>query len=181
MANLETATLGGGCFWCLEAVYQEMEGIESIVSGYMGGHVENPTYKQVCTARTGHAEVAQLKFDASVTTFRDVLEVFFTIHDPTTKDRQGNDVGSQYRSVIFFHTSEQQSEAEKIIADLTHEDAFPSAIVTEVVPAVTFYPAEDSHQNYYADNSKQPYCMFVVSPKLKKFRENFKAKRRVTT
>jgi peptide-methionine (S)-S-oxide reductase len=175
---MELATLGGGCFWCLEAVYLEMEGVEKVESGYMGGHVANPTYREVCSATTGHAEVVQLTFDPAVTTYRELLEVFFTIHDPTTKDRQGNDVGPQYRSVIFCHSDEQLQTARELIAELERDDAFPAPIVTEVVPAETFYPAEDYHRNYFTEHSLQPYCMFVVAPKVKKFRATFNRKRR---
>ena len=167
------ATLGGGCFWCLEAVYQQLEGVEQLVSGYAGGHVENPTYEQVCGKKTGHAEVVQLTYDASRVSFRDLLEVFFTIHDPTTKDRQGNDVGPQYRSVIFYHDEEQRRVAEEIIAELTAEHAFEEPIVTEVKPLTRFYAAENYHQNYFAQNSSQPYCAYVISPKLAKFRRKF--------
>ena len=167
------ATLGGGCFWCLEAVYQQLEGVEQLVSGYAGGHVENPTYEQVCGKKTGHAEVVQLTYDASRVSFRDLLEVFFTIHDPTTKDRQGNDVGPQYRSVIFYHDEEQRRAAEEIIAELTAEHAFEAPIVTEVKPLTRFYAAENYHQNYFAQNSSQPYCAYVISPKLAKFRRKF--------
>ena len=174
----QTATLAGGCFWCLETVYREMNGVESVVSGYMGGQIHNATYKQVCGGSTGHAEVVQLTFDPDVVPYRDILEVFFTIHDPTTKDRQGNDVGTQYRSAIFYHSDEQKQAAEEIVRELTAERVFPAPIVTEIVPAETFYRAEDYHQDYYANNSSQPYCMFVVAPKLKKFRQKFEAKRR---
>lgn len=175
---MELATLGGGCFWCLEAVYLEMEGVEQVVSGYMGGHVANPTYREVCAGTTGHAEVVQISFDPTVTTYRELLEVFFTIHDPTTKDRQGNDVGPQYRSAIFCHSDEQLQTARELISELEREQAFPAPIVTEVVPAETFYPAEDYHQNYFAEHSLQPYCMFVVAPKVKKFRATFDRKRK---
>lgn len=167
------ATLGGGCFWCLEAVYQQLEGVERVVSGYAGGHVENPTYEQVCGKKTGHAEVVQVTFDASRVSYRDVLEVFFSIHDPTTKDRQGNDVGPQYRSVIFCHDDEQRQVAESIIGELTAEHAFEAAIVTEVKPFERFYPAEQYHQDYYVQNSSQPYCAYVISPKIAKFRRKF--------
>lgn len=175
---MELATLGGGCFWCLEAVYLEMEGVEKVVSGYMGGHVNNPSYREVCNGTTGHAEVVQLTFDPAVTTYRELLEVFFTIHDPTTKDRQGNDVGPQYRSAIFCHSDAQLQTARDVIAEFEREQVFPAPIVTEVVPAETFYPAEDYHQNYFAEHSLQPYCMFVVAPKVKKFRATFDRKRR---
>ena len=174
----QTATLAGGCFWCLEAVYRDMNGVESVVSGYMGGRVHNPTYKQVCGGTTGHAEVVQLTFDSDVVPYRDILEVFFTIHDPTTKDRQGNDVGTQYRSAIFYHSDEQKQVAEEIVRELAAEQVFPAPVVTEIIAADTFYPAEDYHQDYFANNSSQPYCMFVVAPKLKKFRAKFESKRR---
>jgi peptide-methionine (S)-S-oxide reductase len=167
------ATLGGGCFWCLEAVYQQLDGVQEIVSGYAGGHVDNPTYEQVCGKKTGHAEVVQLTYDPSRVSFRDLLEVFFTIHDPTTKDRQGNDVGPQYRSVILYHDDEQRRVAEEIIAELTAEHAFEAPIVTEVKPLTRFYPGEAYHQNYFAQNSTQPYCAYVISPKLAKFRKKF--------
>lgn len=179
MATQEMATLGGGCFWCLEAVYQEMEGVSSVVSGYMGGHVDSPTYNAVCSGTTGHAEVVQVHFDSGQTSFRDVLEVFFTIHDPTTKNRQGNDVGTQYRSAIFFHSEGQRQVAQELIRELEAEHVFSNAVVTEVTPAVKFYPAEDYHQNYFLENPRQSYCSFVVAPKVKKFREKFAAKRRV--
>ena len=176
MGQIETATLGGGCFWCLEAVYQEMEGVLSVESGYMGGHVKNPSYREVCTGKTGHAEVVQLRFDPDVVSYRRILEVFFAIHDPTTKDRQGNDVGPQYRSVIFYHSGEQRAAAEQIIAELEAEGVAP--IVTGLEPADTLYRAEDYHQNYFQNNPNQPYCAYVVAPKLRKFREKFAARRR---
>jgi peptide-methionine (S)-S-oxide reductase len=175
---MEKATLGGGCFWCLEAVYDEMQGVTSVESGYMGGHMENPDYRSVCTGRTGHVEVVQLTFDPAITPYRDILEVFFAIHDPTTMDRQGNDSGPQYRSVIFFHSEEQRRTAAEIIAELNREGAFGRPIVTELRPAGTFYIAEDYHQEYFRNNPNQPYCSFVVSPKVRKFREKFAAKRR---
>jgi peptide-methionine (S)-S-oxide reductase len=171
MPNHEIATLGGGCFWCLEAVYQEMKGVESVVSGYMGGRISNPSYRQVCGGDTGHVEVVQVTFDPAVVSFRDVLEVFFVIHDPTTLDRQGNDVGEQYRSVIFYHSDAQKESAEAIISELDTEKAFDRRIVTQVRPAEQFYRAEDYHQNYFRDNSKQTYCSYIVAPKLRKFRE----------
>jgi peptide-methionine (S)-S-oxide reductase len=164
---METATLGGGCFWCLEAVYLGMDGVESVVSGYMGGHVPNPSYEQVCTGRTGHAEVVQVRFDPAITSYREILDVLFAIHDPTTLNRQGNDVGPQYRSVIFTHTDEQRRIAEETVRP---------PMVTEVRPAETFYPAETYHQNYFENNPAQPYCAYVVAPKVKKFRETFAAK-----
>ena len=174
----ETATLGGGCFWCLEAVYEQMEGVLSVKSGYMGGRVANPTYREVCTGRTGHAEVVQITFDAGVNSYREILEVFFAIHDPTTRDRQGNDVGTQYRSVIFHHSDQQRAIAEAVIRSLDEERIWSNPIVTQVQPAATFYPAEDYHQDYFRNNPDQPYCMFVVEPKVQKFRKKFARKLR---
>jgi peptide-methionine (S)-S-oxide reductase len=171
MAVQEIATLGAGCFWCVEAVFQEMQGVLSVTSGYMGGRVENPTYEQVCGGRTGHVEVAQLVFDPAVVSFRDILEVFFTVHDPTTKDRQGNDVGPQYRSAIFYHSAEQKQVAEDVIRELDGEGS--GAIVTEVRAAEVFYPAEDYHRDYFRNHPNQPYCAYIVAPKVKKFREKF--------
>jgi peptide-methionine (S)-S-oxide reductase len=176
MAGREVATLGGGCFWCLEAVFEQLRGVESVVSGYAGGHVPNPTYEQVCGKRTGHAEVVRVTFDPAAVSYREVLEVFFATHDPTTKDRQGNDVGPQYRSVIFTHSDEQKQIAEGLIAEWTTEAVFPNPIVTEVTPAPEFYPAEGYHQGYYRGNPAQPYCAFVVAPKVTKFRKQFAAK-----
>jgi len=170
---LEKATLGGGCFWCLEAVYQELDGVKSIVSGYAGGHVPNPTYEQVCTGTTGHVEVVQLEFDPARVTYREILEVFFAIHDPTTRDRQGNDHGPQYRSAIFWHDETQRDVVRDVIASLTADKAFDDPIVTEVTQLDQFYPAESYHQDYYRRNSAQPYCAFVISPKLAKFRKRF--------
>ena len=167
------ATLGGGCFWCLEAVYQQLEGVQRVVSGYAGGHVANPTYEQVCGKKTGHAEVVQLTFDPAIVSYRDILEVFFSIHDPTTTDRQGNDVGPQYRSVIFYHDDEQRRVAEEIVAELGAEHAYEEPVVTEIKPLDAFYAAEQYHQNYYSQNSAQPYCAFVISPKIAKFRKKF--------
>jgi len=175
---METATLGGGCFWCLEAVYDEMEGVGSVESGYMGGHVANPDYHAVCTGKTGHVEVVQITFDPEVTSYRDILEVFFSIHDPTSMDRQGNDAGTQYRSVIFTHTEQQRKVAQQLIAELDADSISGKQIVTEVRPATTFYKAEEYHQNYFAKNPGQGYCSFVVAPKVKKFREKFAEKRR---
>ncbi len=172
----EVATLGGGCFWCLEAVYEQLRGVESVVSGYAGGHVPNPTYEQVCGKDTGHAEVIQVTFDPAAVSYREVLEVFFATHDPTTKDRQGNDVGPQYRSVVFYHTDGQKRVAEELIAELAAERVWPNPIVTEVVPFTAFYPAERYHQGYYRANPAQPYCTFVVAPKVAKFRKKFAAK-----
>ena len=175
---METATLGGGCFWCLEAVYVEMEGVQSVVSGYMGGRVADPDYRSVCTGSTGHIEVVQVTYDPAVTSTREILEVFFAILDPTSLDRQGNDAGTQYRSAIFYHTQEQYETAQALIDELEREKIWSRPIVTEVRPAVEFYPAEDYHQNYFANNPQQPYCSFVVSPKVRKFREKFAAKMR---
>lgn len=172
----EVATLAGGCFWCLEAVYDRLEGVESVESGYMGGHTPKPTYNDVCDGDTGHAEVVQVTFDPKVLSFRDLLEVFFVIHDPTTLNRQGNDVGTQYRSSIFYHSPEQKAEVEKIIAELTADKAFPSQLVTEVVPAEQFHVAEKYHQEYFENNPNQPYCQFVVAPKVAKFRAKFAQK-----
>jgi peptide-methionine (S)-S-oxide reductase len=176
MPNLETAVFGGGCFWCLEAVFQRLPGVKSVESGYMGGRVENPTYKQVCTGTTGHAEVVRVTFDPSQISYRDLLEVFFTVHDPTTLDRQGNDVGTQYRSAIFYNSDEQRREAEKAIAELTDAGEFSAPIVTAVGPAAPFFVAEDYHQNYFNENSQQPYCRFIIVPKLEKFRKAFAEK-----
>lgn len=177
---METATLGGGCFWCLEAVYDEMAGIESVESGYMGGHVKNPSYREVCGGRTGHAEVVQLRIDPALVSYRDILEVFFAIHDPTTPDRQGNDVGPQYRSVIFYHSDEQRRTAGEVIRELEAERVWGDPIVTEITPAVEFYRAEDYHQEYFRNNASQPYCAYVVAPKVKKFREKFGARRKTS-
>lgn len=170
---MQTITLGGGCFWCLESAFNRLRGVDSAVSGYMGGQTAQPTYKQVCSGDTGHAEVVQVRFDPGVISFRGLLEVFFALHDPTTLNRQGNDVGSQYRSAIFFHTPEQEAEARAMIARLDAEQAFTAPIVTEVVPAAPFWPAEDYHQGYAEQNPAQPYCLFVVAPKLAKFRARF--------
>jgi peptide-methionine (S)-S-oxide reductase len=176
--NSAVATLGGGCFWCLEAVYDDMQGIQSVVSGYMGGHVDNPTYEQVCTGTTGHAEVVQVTYDPAQLSFRDLLEVFFTIHDPTTLNRQGNDVGTQYRSAIFYHDESQKETAESLIAELEKANVWDNPIVTEVVSLAPFYAAEDYHQDYYENNAYQPYCQFVVRPKLEKFRQKFTERRK---
>jgi peptide-methionine (S)-S-oxide reductase len=177
-AGMEVATLAGGCFWCLEAVYDEIKGVASVVSGYMGGHIADPTYEQVCGGDTGHAEVVQITFDPAVVSFRDLLEVFFVIHDPTTLNRQGNDIGTQYRSAIFYHSPEQQRVAEQVVAAIEKGRLFDNPIVTQVVPAEKFWPAEDYHQEYFARNPHQGYCMFVVSPKVAKFRKKFAEKRK---
>jgi len=179
MASSETATLGGGCFWCLEAVYDEMQGVSAVESGYMGGHVADPDYRSVCTGTTGHVEVVQVTFDPAVTSYREILEVFFATHDPTSRDRQGNDAGPQYRSVIFYHSEQQRQAAEQTIAEFDHQALFSRPIVTDLRAATPFYVAEDYHQEYFRNNPQQPYCAFVVSPKLKKFREKFAAKLRV--
>jgi peptide-methionine (S)-S-oxide reductase len=171
--NLETATLGGGCFWCLEAVYDELRGVTDVVSGYSGGHVENPTYEEVCGKKTGHAEVVQVTFDPGVVSYRELLEVFFTIHDPTTLNRQGNDVGPQYRSVIFYHSPEQKATALQVIREFEQAKVWDNPIVTEVTSLEEFYPAEDYHQEYFKKNPYQPYCSFVVAPKVAKFRKHF--------
>jgi peptide-methionine (S)-S-oxide reductase len=170
----ETATLGGGCFWCVEAVYQELEGVLKVESGYAGGHVDNPTYREVCSGLTGHAEVVQVTFDPEIVSFADVLRVFFTVHDPTTLNRQGNDVGTQYRSVIYYHSEAQKAAAEAGIKEA--QEAWDNPIVTEVTAFEKFYKAEDYHQNYYKDNPNQGYCSFIITPKVKKFREKFKDK-----
>ena len=167
------ATLGGGCFWCLEAVYQEVDGVSGIVSGYAGGHVPHPTYEQVCGKQTGHAEVVQLTYDPARVSYRTLLEVFFAIHDPTTPNRQGNDVGPQYRSVIFTHDAGQDATARAMIEELTNDRVFDAPIVTEVAPLPAFYPAEAYHQDYYRRHTRQPYCAFVIAPKLAKFRKHF--------
>lgn len=172
--HLEQATLAGGCFWCLEAVYTELRGVERVVSGYAGGSVPNPSYEQVCSGRTGHAEVVQVSFDPSEISYRDILDVFFTIHDPTTLNRQGADVGTQYRSAIFYHSPEQQQTAQEVIGEV--KDHFSSPIVTEVQPLDTFYAAEDYHQDYFANNPYQPYCQFIVAPKVAKARQKYLAR-----
>jgi peptide-methionine (S)-S-oxide reductase len=169
----QIADLGGGCFWCLEAVYDELEGVHKVVSGYEGGHVENPSYNAVCSGATGHAEVVRVTFDPEVVSYDDILRVFFTIHDPTTLNRQGADVGTQYRSVIFYQDQAQKETAEKVISELAAAGIWPNPIVTEVTAASTFYPAEDYHQDYYANNSFQPYCQVVINPKLAKFRQKY--------
>lgn len=172
----EIATLGGGCFWCLEAAFNQMQGVESAISGYCGGTTDNPTYAEICSGTTGHAEVVQVTFDPGVVSYRELLEVFFTIHDPTTLNRQGNDVGTQYRSVIFFHSMGQKTEAEEMIAELTAARVWPDPMVTEIVPLEKFYPAEGYHQEYFKLHGEQPYCRAVVAPKVAKFREKFGAK-----
>lgn len=172
--NKQICTLGGGCFWCLEAVFQNLKGVLSVRSGYSGGTVINPSYEEVCSKQTGHAEVVQIDFDADVVSFETILEVFFAIHDPTTLNRQGNDEGPQYRSVIYFHSEAQKSVAEKVILHHTQQQVFSSPIVTELKQFDVFYPAEEYHQGYFANNPLQSYCLFVVSPKVLHFRERFK-------
>jgi peptide-methionine (S)-S-oxide reductase len=169
----ELVTLGGGCYWCLEAVYELLEGVESVTSGASGGHVVDPTYEALCSGQTGHAEVVQFQIDPTVTTFRDVLEVFFSMHDPTTLNRQGGDIGTQYRSAIFYHTPEHKETAEAVITGLVAEGVWTDPIVTEVVPFEAFYPAEDYHQGYYRANGGQPYCSAIISPKVAKLRAKF--------
>ena len=171
--SLQTAVFGGGCFWCLEAVYEELRGVEKVVSGYTGGMVASPSYEQVCTGKTGHAEVVQLTFDPAVVSYDDLLRVFFTIHDPTQLNRQGADLGAQYRSAVFFHSPAQQQAAQRVITELTAQGLWDMPVVTQVVPAGPFYPAEDYHQHYFANNPTQPYCAAVVAPKVGKFRKAF--------
>lgn len=174
--KLEQITFGSGCFWCTEAVFEELEGVTSAVSGYSGGHVENPTYEQVCTGLTGHAEVVQVTYDPAKISFAELLEVFWSTHDPTTLNRQGADVGTQYRSAIFYHTDEQRREAEHYLNRLNEENVFFAPIVTEITEFTGFYPAEDYHQEYYAANPEQGYCRMVIQPKMEKFRKAFARK-----
>lgn len=174
--NREVATLGGGCFWCLEAVYDDLRGVTDVVSGYAGGHVADPSYEAVCAGTTGHAEVVQVTFDPEEVSFRELLDVFFTIHDPTTLNRQGADVGTQYRSAVFYHDDEQKRVAEEAIRDLEAEAIWDSPVVTEVVPLTEFYPAETYHQEYYARNPRAGYCQVVIAPKVSKFRKQYLAK-----
>jgi peptide-methionine (S)-S-oxide reductase len=169
----EKATLGGGCFWCTEAVFDDLKGVEDVVSGYTGGHVPNPTYRQVCSATTGHAEVVQVTFDPETIAYDDVLRVFFATHDPTTKDRQGADVGPQYRSVIYYHSPEQKAAAERVIAEVNAAGIYRAPVVTELSPAETFYEAEEYHQEYFARNPDQGYCRVVIEPKVAKFRKTY--------
>ena len=170
---METATLAAGCFWCVEAVFDDLVGVEDVVSGYSGGHTENPTYQEVCSETTGHAEVVQITFDPSQLTFKELLQVYFTVHDPTQLNRQGNDIGSSYRSAIFFHSEEQKLVAEEVIAEITAEAIYDKPIVTEVTAFDRFWPAENYHQEYFANNPNQPYCAAVVAPKVAKFRQKF--------
>ena len=175
---MEQATLAGGCFWCLEAAFLELKGVERVESGYAGGHRPNPTYEQVCTGATGHAEVVQVTFDPAVLSYRDLLKVFFTIHDPTTLNRQGADVGTQYRSAIFYHSPAQKADAEAVIAEVADSGHWPGRIVTAVAPLDVFYPAEEYHRDYYQRNPNQGYCQFVIAPKVAKLRKEFFAKLR---
>ena len=173
----QEATFGGGCFWCTEAIYRELRGVEAVISGYAGGHVDNPTYRQVCNGETGHAEVIRVRFDPAEVDYGTLLRIFFATHDPTTRNRQGNDVGPQYRSVIFYHDEQQKEIAEKVLAEAQSERADGRPIVTEIIPLTNFFPAEDYHQDYFALNSSQPYCQLVISPKLDKFRKEFASER----
>ena len=172
-SKLEVATLGGGCFWCLEAVFDEVKGVTDVVSGYAGGAVKNPTYEQVCSGRTGHAEVVQVAFDPAIISFQEILEIFFTIHDPTTLNRQGNDVGPQYRSVIFYHSPQQQAVAQQVIREFNTAGVWDRPLVTELTPAPMFYAAEDYHQEYFARNPSQGYCRVIIAPKVAKFRQKY--------
>ena len=174
----EIATLGGGCFWCLEAIFTELRGVEKVESGYSGGSVPNPSYEQVCTGKTGHAEVIQITFDPEIISLRELLEVFFTIHDPTTLNRQGSDVGTQYRSAIFYHAPEQEKIAREVIAELEKAKVWDAPIVTEITPFEAFYPAEEYHREYFERNPEQPYCRIVIAPKVAKFRKQFLGKLR---
>jgi peptide-methionine (S)-S-oxide reductase len=173
---MELATFGAGCFWCVEAVFQQLKGVKSVVSGYAGGHVQNPTYEQICTGRTGHAEVCQIEYDPEQIGYEDLLEVFFNTHDPTTLNRQGNDIGTQYRSVIFYHNDEQREAAERAKTELEESGAWKNPIVTEIAPFEEFFRAEDYHQDYFRRNPNQRYCQLVIRPKLDKFEKVFKLK-----
>lgn len=174
--GVATATFGSGCFWCTEAVFQNLNGVKSVVSGYAGGHVENPTYEQVCSGDTGHAEVIQIQYDPKIVSYPELLEVFFRTHDPTTLNRQGNDVGTQYRSVIFYHNDEQREIAERVLRELDASGAFNAPIVTEISPISNYSSAETYHQNYFNENPRQSYCAFVIAPKVEKFKKVFKEK-----
>ena len=176
MSNLEVATLGSGCYWCSEAVYSELVGVVEVEPGYSGGTIANPSYEQVCTGETGHAEVAQVTFDPTVLSYPDLLKVFFSTHDPTTPNRQGADEGSQYRSAVFYHSEDQKRVAEEMVKELTAEKVFRSPIVTQILPFAAFYPAEDYHRQYFARNPNKPYCQVVIAPKLAKFRSKYKAR-----
>jgi peptide-methionine (S)-S-oxide reductase len=173
MATYETATLGGGCFWCIDTLFRELQGVEKVESGYAGGRMANPTYRDVCSGMTGHAEVVQVTFDPLVLSFRDLLGVFFTVHDPTTPDRQGADIGTQYRSIILYHSDEQRETAKQVIDELNREKVWDDPIVTQLVPFTTFYSGEKYHQDYYSQNPNQPYCQIVIAPKVAKFRKAY--------
>jgi peptide-methionine (S)-S-oxide reductase len=179
--SLEMTTLGGGCFWCVEAVYQELQGVQNAISGYAGGVVDNPTYYQVCNGTTGHAEVVQITFDPKIIAFEDILYVFWRTHDPTTLNRQGYDVGTQYRSIILYHSEQQRASAEKSKRDTDASRLWPNPIVTEISPFTTFYKAEDYHQNFYRDNPYQPYCRAIIDPKISKLRKEFQEKLKQTS
>ncbi|WP_018983765.1 peptide-methionine (S)-S-oxide reductase MsrA [Salinimonas chungwhensis] len=178
MANIQQATLGGGCFWCIESAYNNVEGVERALSGYAGGHTDEPTYKAVCSGTTGHAEVVRVNYDADVISYRDILEIFFALHDPTQLDRQGNDVGPQYRSVIFYHDDTQKAEAEAIIEEINRDEIWPNPVVTEVVELNNYHQAEDYHQDYFKNNPQNQYCAMVLAPKLAKFKKTFADKLR---
>jgi peptide-methionine (S)-S-oxide reductase len=173
MATYEIATLGGGCFWCIDTIFRELKGVEKVESGYAGGRMPNPTYRDVCSGMTGHAEVVQVTFDPSVLSFRDLLGVFFTVHDPTTPDRQGADVGTQYRSIVLYHSDAQRDTAKQVVDELNAKKVWDDPIVTQVVPFTTFYSAETYHQDYYSQNQNQPYCQIVIAPKVAKFRKTY--------
>lgn len=179
--NLQVATFAGGCFWCTEAVFNRLEGVERVVSGYTGGHIKNPAYREICTGRTGHAEAIQIFFDKARISYKELLEIFFATHDPTTLNRQGNDVGTQYRSAIFYSNDSQKDDALDFIRFLEQEQVFKNPITTEVVKLETFYNAEDHHQDYYNLNKEQPYCQFIINPKIKKLKETFTHKLKTHT
>ncbi|WP_414828541.1 peptide-methionine (S)-S-oxide reductase MsrA [Alteromonas sp. H39] len=178
MANHQVATLAGGCFWCIESAFNSVDGVESAISGYAGGQTDSPSYEAVCRGDTGHAEVVQVTFDADSITYREILEIFFALHDPTQLNRQGNDVGTQYRSAVFYHNDEQRHQAEAIIQEMTDDEIWPDPIVTEVVPIDNYHPAEDYHQNYFKNNPQNQYCAMVVAPKLAKFKKTFASRLR---
>lgn len=178
MSTIQTATLAGGCFWCIESAFNSIEGVESAVSGYAGGHVDNPSYEAVCKGDTGHAEVVRVEFDSSKISYREILEIFFALHNPTQVNRQGNDVGPQYRSAVFYHSDEQKQEAQKIIQEMVDEGVWPDPIVTEITEVNNYFPAEDYHQSYFKNNPQNQYCAMVVAPKLAKFKKTFAARLR---
>lgn len=176
MENTQVATLAGGCFWCIESAFNSVDGVVSAFSGYAGGHIDNPSYKAVCTGETGHAEVVQVTFDANSISYREILEIFFSLHNPTQLNRQGNDVGTQYRSAVFYHDNDQKAQAEAIIEEITKEEIWPDPVVTEVVEINNYYQAEDYHQDYFKNNPQNQYCSMVVAPKLAKFKKTFAAR-----